>query len=638
MCGICGIAFAQRNAVLDPDTIRRMTGTIKHRGPDDEGFYIKPGVQMGVRRLSIVDLKTGNQPISSEDGSITLVCNGEIYNFIELRGQLEGKGHRFRSRSDAEVIVHLYEEYGVGCLDRLRGMFAFALWDEKKRQLMLARDRLGIKPLCYALAAQGTLYFGSEMKSILIADGVERSIDPRAFNDLFSLGFVLAPKTLFATIKRLPPAHYLLYRNGRFTLHRYWRLSFPEQGKPGVRFSASDWAEALREKIEESVKIHLAGDVPIGAWLSGGVDSSAIVSLMTRYASKPVQTFSLAFKEHNRLDEITGKKTLADFPEYPIVNDRVEFKQHHFDLFPKYLWHREEPVSSVVGLCQMVLSEMTSKSVKVVLTGEGADEAFGGYPWYRLDKIFRPFAKLPVPVRRFLLLGSLVPKWKPLASQAFLAPHEMDLTRYARLIGVVDTSIVSGAFSEQMRDALEVCAPPGDIARATAARHHWAPFAQLQYVDTTTRLSDFITTNLDRLSMAHSVEARVPFLDHELIELCAQIPTSLKMRWLREKHILRRAMRKHLPEVILKKKKQGLAAPARSWLRGELPDFAAEMLSETSLREKGYFNPAAVKGLIASHRSGGADYTRILVTILGVQEWDELFVRGCCASHAGASS
>ena len=629
MCGICGIAFAHRDSGSDPETIRRMTQIIRHRGPDDDGFYVKPGVRMGVRRLSIVDLETGNQPISNEDDSVTLVCNGEIYNFVELREQLEKKGHRFRSRSDAEVIVHLYEEYGAGCIDRLRGMFAFALWDEKTRQLMLARDRLGIKPLYYALAGDGTLYFGSEMKSILIADAVQRRIDPQAFKDLFTLGFVLSPKTLFGTIKRLPPAQYLLYRNGGFTLHKYWQLSFREREKPAVRLSAGDWAEALRAKIEESVKIHLAGDVPIGAWLSGGIDSSAIVSLMTRFASNPVQTFSLAFEEYSHFDEITCKKTLADFPEYPIVNDRIAFKKHHFNLFPKYLWHREEPVSSVVGLCQMVLSEATSQSHKVVLTGEGSDEIFGGYPWYRLDKLFRPLAKLPVQVRRILLLGSLIPRWKPLASQAFLAPGEMNLPRYAQLIGILHPDIAKHVFSDEMRAALEVCTEPEEEIRGAAERHKWPRFAQLQHVDTTTRLSDFINPNLDRLSMAYSVEARVPFLDHELVEWCAQIPAPLKMRWFKEKYVLRQAMGKHLPSVILGKKKQGLAAPARTWLREELPEFAAEALSEASLRQKGYFNPAAVRGILAMHRTGKADYTRILVTILGVQVWDELFMRGC---------
>ncbi len=629
MCGICGIAFAHGDRGSDPEIVHRMTQIIRHRGPDDNGFYIKPGIRMGVRRLSIVDLKTGNQPISSEDESVTLVCNGEIYNFVELRQQLEKQGHRFRSRSDAEVIIHLYEEYGARCLDRLRGMFAFALWDEKKRQLLLARDRLGIKPLYYATACDGALYFGSEMKSILIADAVQRKIDPQAFKDLFALGFVLSPKTLFATVKRLQPAQYLLYRDGSYTLHKYWQLSFPERGKRTIRLSAGEWAEALRAKIEDSVKIHLAGDVPVGAWLSGGIDSSAIVSLMTKFASNPVQTFSLGFEEYSRFDEVTHKKSLADFPEYPIANSRVEFKKHHFNLFTKYLWHREEPVSSVVGLCQMVLSETTSRSYKVVLTGEGADEIFGGYPWYTLDKILRPFAKLPLQVRRFLLLGPLLPKWKPLASQVFLAPHEMNLPRYAKLLGLAHPEVVQCLLSERMKINLQNCIEPYSAFIGAEDRKQWHPFAQLQHVDTTTRLADFINTNLDRLTMAHAVEARVPFLDHELVELCAHIPPALKMRGLREKYILRQAMRKHLPAVVLKRKKRGLGAPAGAWLRGKLPEFAMEMLSDRSLRQKDYFDAAAARRVLSLHRSGQADYTRILVTILSVQSWDELFVQGC---------
>jgi asparagine synthase (glutamine-hydrolysing) len=610
-----------------------MARIIGHRGPDGDGFYLGPGIQMGVRRLSIIDLETGDQPISNEDESVTVVCNGEIYNFIELRERLEQRGHRFRSRSDAEVIVHLYEEHGVGCLDRLRGMFAIALWDAKKRQLILARDRLGIKPLYYALA-RGTLYFGSEMKAILAADAVERRIDPQAFKDLFTFGFILSPKTLLAAIRRLPPGRYLLYRNGAFQLGQYWHPSFPDRADPHPSRTAEDWAETVRAKLEESVRIHLRSDVPVAAWLSGGIDSSSIVSLTARLQDRPVQTFSLVFEDYRRRDDTIEEKTLAEFADYPIVSHKVAFKKEHFNLLPDYLWHREEPGSSAVGLCQMILSEAASRSFKVVLTGEGSDEIFGGYPWYRLDKLFRPFAGLPLFVRRLLLLGSLLPRWKPLASQAFLAPAEMGLRRYAELLGMLHSDITQEVFSAERRGALEACGEPSEEILRPGERRNWRPFAQLQYLDLTTRLPDFITTGLDCATMAYSVEARVPFLDHELVELCAHIPPSLKMRRLNEKHILRRAMEKDLPAAILAKKKRGLAAPARLWLRETLPDFAAEMLSERSLREKGYFNPTIVRRVLARHRSGQADCTRILMTILTTQIWDELFMRGRPASRA----
>jgi asparagine synthase (glutamine-hydrolysing) len=635
MCGICGIASGRADSPDSPETIRAMTQVIRHRGPDDEGIYGRPGIQMGVRRLSIIDLKTGEQPILNEDETIAVVCNGEIYNFIELREQLEARGHRFRSRSDVEVIVHLYEEYGTECLDWLRGMFAFALWDAKNHQLMLARDRLGIKPLYYALARSGALYFGSEMKTILIAGAVERRIDALALRDLFTLGFVVSPKTMFAAIKRLPAAHYLLYRDGAAVLRRYWRLSFPEAADPSSVRSAQGWAEAVHAKLEESVKIHLRSDVPVGAWLSGGIDSSAIVSLMARLTNRPVHTFSLVFDDYRRPRDVADEKTLAQFPDYPIVGHRVFFKKEHFNLFPKCLWHDETPTSSAVAVSQLALAEAASKPFKVILTGEGSDEIFGGYPWYRLDRLFRPFAGLPVSVRRALLLGSLIPKWKPFASQVFLAPSDMGLPRYTRLLGMVHPEIVNEAFSDEMRCAVEDCSEPVHVAPSGASRK-WHGFAQLQHIDITTRLCDFITSGLDGATMAYSVEARVPFLDHELVELCARIPPSLKMRWLTEKHILRRAMRNDLPAPILAKKKRGLGAPANLWLRDALPEFAGAMLSEETLRKKGYFKPLAVRRILSRHRSGEADYTRILIAILGTQIWDELFVRGCrpaAASH-----
>ncbi|MGH7963366.1 MAG: asparagine synthase (glutamine-hydrolyzing) [Candidatus Binatia bacterium] len=626
MCGITGVALSDPQEPIDSDLLRRMTDIMRHRGPDSHGFYTAPGISLGVRRLRIVDLQTGDQPIANEDGTVTVVCNGEIYNFVELRQQLLAVGHHFRTHSDTEVIVHLYEDHGGDCLQHLRGMFGFALWDARRRVLMLARDRLGIKPLYYA-AGKDAFSFASELKSILLTDCIERQVDVQALKDLFTLGFIVAPKTLFTKIRQLPPGCYLLYQNGNVSIHRYWDLRFPAREEEPSRMSAAEWAEALLGKLEESVQIHLRGDVPFGAWLSGGIDSSTVAGLMRRQGSAPIHTFTLTFEQADS-DEVRGKKTLDEFPDYQLSGQRVGFKTQDFRLLPQMLWYCESPSTSGVEVPQMLLAQTTAEHVKVVLSGEGADELFGGYPWFHLDKLLRPLAKLPLAVRRFLLCGSLVPSRWPRASRVFLAPQHMNLARYQRMVGPdyreVLPSLFSADLSQSLGDAETLdweLTPPDDFAR-------WHPFAQLQYYETKLRLPELITRQLDRSSMAHSVEARVPFLDHELVEFCAHIPPALKMHGLQEKYILRQAMQGILPPEIVRRKKRGLAAPFPHWLRGPLPDFAADLLSKKRLREKGYFNPDFVPRLLARHRAGQGDYGRLLFGVLTTQLWDDLFLQG----------
>lgn len=602
-----------------------MTGLMRHRGPDSQGFYISPGISLGVRRLRIVDLETGDQPISSEDGTVTVVCNGEIYNFVELRQKLLDAGHRFRTRSDVEVIVHLYEDYGVECLQYLRGMFGFALWDARRRVLMLARDRLGIKPLYYAVQ-QGALYFASELKPLLITGRLERQVDVQALKDLFTLGFIAAPKTLFTRIWQLPAGYYLLYLGGNVSVHKYWDVCFPPRGEERVGMSAEGWAESLLEKLQEAVRIHLRSDVPLGAWLSSGIDSSTIVSLMGRFAHSPVRTFTLSF-EHADFDEVRGQRTLNEFPAYALPNQRLKFKAQDFRRLPQMLWYCESPSTTGLEIPQMLLSQATAGSVKVVLTGEGSDELFGGYGWFRLDKLLRPLAKFPLALRQLMLLGSLIPGRWPRASRILLAPQRMNLARYRHMIGLGHDGVLDRLFSADLGPALGdlrhldcELSPPDDFDR-------WHPFAQLQYYEMKLRLPELITRQLDRASMAYSLEARVPFLDHELVEFCARIPPALKMKGLREKHILRQAMRGLLPAEIARRKKRGLAAPFQHWLREPLPDFAAELLSQRCLREKGYFNPAFVAHLLEQHRTGQGDYGRLLLGVLTTQLWDDLFLR-----------
>ncbi len=631
MCGICGVVYSHRERSVDSEMLDRMTQILLHRGPDHCGFHIGEGVGFGIRRLSIIDLETGDQPISNEDETVTVVCNGEIYNFKELRDELESSGHRFRTKSDVEVIVHLYEIYGVECLSRLRGMFGLALWDQRKRKLLLARDRLGIKPLFYALG-KDALFFGSEQKSILMSGAVERQPDSAALQELLRDGYVTAPRTLFRKISHLLPGHFLTYQNGILSVGRYWEPRFPLRDDRVPKRSAEEWAAALKAKLEESVRIHLRSDVPVGAFLSGGLDSSAIVSLMRRLSDQPIQTFSIAFENPN-FDEVSGKRILSDFPKYELQNQRVTCRTRDAALISKSIWHREDPTSITVDIPLMMVSELASRSLKVVLTGEGSDELFGGYAWFRTEKLLRPFLKLPLSLRK--TIANLPTFRKRLRLQKLLvAPARMNLARSRQLMHISNTGFDEEVFSPAIREDLSNDGDSGQELPLPADFYGWHPFAQLQYFEITARLPNLITRNLDSASMAHSVEARVPFLDHELMEFCAAIPPPLKMRGFQEKHILRSAMRQELPPEILQRKKRGLIPPFSQWILN-LPAFAEDLLSISETRRRGYFDPESVSRMLKTHHNGNGTYAKSLMCVLGVHLWDELLARGCKPDVAG---
>ena len=639
MCGICGIAFSDCNRPISRELLAAMTALMHHRGPDSRGHYLADGIGLGVCRLSIIDVDNGDQPISNEDESISLVCNGEIYNFVELREELEAGGHRFRTGSDVETIVHLYEDLGAQCVHRLRGMFAFALWDRGRRLLLLARDRLGIKPLYCAQRPEG-LCFGSEIKPIILAgwggappqsNAVGTPSRPRldmgAFRDLFAFGHVLGPGTLFAGVRQLLPGHYLLCRDGQVNEHRYWQPSFPPRDHLDSNTDAQTWAQGLLEKLRETVRIHLRSDVPVGAWLSAGIDSSTIAGLASGLTDHPIRTFSLAF-ENPDFDEVSRQKTLDCFPQFGLRNERAQCRTEDFNLFPKAMWHCENVSSAGTELLAWILARSTAPHVKVALTGEGSDEVLGGYGWFRVDKLLRPMAGLPLPLRRLMLLGPLMPRLWPGASRVHVAPKEMNVARYQSMIGPKMPELADPLFSEEVRRQIRDSGGSEQRWATPPEFQQWHPFNQLQYYELTVRLPNYIVHQLDCVSMAHSVEARVPFLDHELVEFCARIPPSLKMRRLTEKYILRLATRGFLPREIAWRRKQPLRAPRDQWLRCKLPDFAAEMLSEKALRDKGYFHPPAVEELLRRHRSGQGQFGAHLLAVLAIQVWDELFVSG----------
>jgi asparagine synthase (glutamine-hydrolysing) len=626
MCGLCGVAWADPVRPVERALLQRMADTLRHRGPDGEGFHAAPGVGLGFRRLRIIDLETGDQPIANEDGTVVVVANGEIYNFAELRAELIASGHRFRTRSDVEVIVHLYEERGVECLARLRGMFAFALWDATRRRLLLARDRLGIKPLLYAHTREG-LWFASELKALLAGGCVERRLDARALRELLRFSFVTAPRTLFGGVRQVRPGHFLLYERGGLHEQAYWELRFPDAREPAPR---EDWPAALRAKLDESVRLHLRSDVPVGAWLSAGLDSSSVACLMHRARPAPLPSVTRGF-EHPRYDEIAGQRILSDFPAYGLVEHRALCTAKDFERLRTAVWHAEDPQAVGLEIPRLVLSELTARHVKVALSGEGADEALGGYPWFGTEALLRPLLGLPLGVRAALARIPAVRRRSPRAARILAAPAAMSLARYRQTVDTGNPDFDARLLSAPLRAGFAGAEDDGEALRLPDgfARWHW--FSQLQYLELRVRLPNFVTRLLDSLSMAYGLEVRVPFLDHELLELCARIPPGWKMRGLREKYVLRRAMERDLPPEIAWRKKRGLAAPYREWMR-ELPPFAADRLTRDALRARGYFDPDAVTAQVEAHRGRRANHAKTLLGVLAVQLWDELFV----SARAGA--
>ena len=617
MCGICGVAAVDPRRPIDAAMVRAMTDTLWHRGPDGEGYHVGDGVGLGMRRLSIVDLVTGDQPIASEDGSVVLVCNGEIYNHVELRRELERAGHRFRTRSDVEVIVHLYEDRGPACVEALRGMFAFALWDDRRRRLVLARDRLGIKPLHYAHTLDG-LYFGSEAKAILASGAVVPTLDTMAMHELFSFGMPLAPRTMITAVRRLPPAHLLIYEAGTTTITRYWDPGPAARDAAPMR-TVDEWADALLACLDESVRLHMRSDVPVGAWLSPGLDSSGIVALMCKHAASAIRTFSLGFDDADA-DELRGNRTLDQFDGYALISERGQSSHEDFARLPEAVWHNEDPSTTGLEVPRLVLSELAGRRVKVVLTGEGADELFGGYFWYGLDRTLAPLGLLPHGVRSLAVRPWVRARW-PWASRVLLAPRAIGRARLAAMIGP-PTGGLALLHPDLRAAATSVADADGDGEVPHGNRTN-----ALRRLDLATRLPDLVVHTLDRQSMAASLEARVPFLDHHVVELAMRIPPSVLLRGREPKHLLRRALASVLPAELVRRRKRGMTAPRHGWLRGPLPEFAAEALSPERIRATGYFDHVAVATLLADHRAMRVSAGDLLLGVLGVQLWNSMFMQ-----------
>ena len=622
MCGIAGFVDLQQRLPRDEAaaTLEQMCRVIAHRGPDDQGtMQTDDGAHLGMRRLSIIDLAGGHQPISNEDGTVSIVFNGEIYNYCELQPELEARGHHFQTHSDTEVIVHSYEEFGPACVSKLRGMFAFAIWDAKKQSLFIARDRVGKKPLYYTLTPEGALIFGSELKSLLQHPSMRREINPQAIDAYLTWGYVPDPLSILKGIRKLPPGHYLTFANGRVDVTCYWDFRYePVQGETSRR--AEDYLEELRSLLSESVRLRLIADVPLGAFLSGGIDSSTIVGLMAREMSQPVKTFSIGFNEdsYNELKyaRIAARHFGTDHHEFVVTPDLCQ-------IVDDLAWFLDEPFADSSAIPTYMVSKLAREHVKVVLSGDGGDELFAGYTRYVIDQRRSGFAGLP----RFVRHGLMAPLSRHLPHGArgrnFLHNVALDsLDRYLDSISIFTELNKPLLYTDAFRGQLQRNGDEVIPFRSYAERVRTGePLDTLLYIDSKTYLPGDILTKVDRMSMAVSLEARVPLLDHKLIEFVNSIPASLKLNGLETKHVFKQAIRDFVPAEILNRPKQGFGVPVDEWINQQLRERIHDTLTEQRTRERGYIAPAYVQLLLDEHERGRRDHSTQLWTLFMLELW-----------------
>jgi asparagine synthase (glutamine-hydrolysing) len=625
MCGIAGVLHADPSRPVDPEMLRAMGRSIAHRGPDAEGFLNEPGVGLVHRRLSIIDLSGGGQPLGNEDGSIQVVFNGEIYNFHELRRDLEGRGHSFRTHSDTEVLVHLYEDEGDRLVERLRGMFTFALWDRTRRRLLLARDRLGIKPL-YVYRDANRLLFASELKAILACPGVPREVRPEALEDYLAFGMVPGDGSIFRGIEKLPPAHVLAARAD--DLHaaprRYWRLRVEPDPKP----TAEEWRDAVRAKVNEAVRLHMIADVPVGAFLSGGLDSSVVVAAGTAAGATPLRTFSIGFREES-FSELpfarqVGERFGASHTEEVVTPDAAS-------LLDDLAWFYDEPFADTSAIPTYLVSRLAARSVKVVLSGDGGDEAFGGYARYAHDlKEGAIRRRLPSWFRR-RVLGPLARGWpkvdwlpRELRAKTLLTNLSMEAgPAYANTLSVCRPPLRRRLLAPDVAAALNGHQP----GRRIEADYATAPAGDLlggmMAADVGAILPDDFLVKVDRASMAHGLEVRPPLLDHELMELAARIPADCKVRGGETKWVLKQAFREQLPDCAVSRPKHGFELPIDAWLRGPLAETFEDAVLAPQARVRDFVDQAAARKLHRAHRSGAGRHGGVLWSLLVLARWAE---------------
>ncbi|MCP4309775.1 MAG: asparagine synthase (glutamine-hydrolyzing) [Bacteroidetes bacterium] len=638
MCGISGI-FRQNGSEVKPGLVREMLTQIQYRGPDESGIYIGEGVGLGSVRLSIIDLAQGQQPMSTEDGELWIVYNGEIFNYIELRAELEALGYKFRTNSDTEVLLLLYRHFREGCLEKLNGQFAFAIWNSSKKELFLARDRMGIRPLFYH-KSKGEFLFASEIKCLLESDSLEAELDTEALNQVFTFWTIPSPGTVFKGIYELPPGHYMIRNQDREVIRPYWELDFQAQKDALASMSFEERMEELGSRIEDSVRLRLRSDVQVAAYLSGGLDSSATTHIIKKVEPGVLNTFSIGF-EDDEFDETPYQESVSAFLDTrhrSISCSRSDIAEN----FTKVLWHSEIPLLRTGAVPMFRLSNLVHENgIKVVITGEGADEFLGGYNIFKETLIREFWSKEPDSRIRPLLLQKLYPylaqfKGKSGNMHRFFFGHrltETDSPVYSHMVRWNNSKHIRTHFSEQLRDSQKIDPVESLLSSLPEGMGNWDTLTRAQWLESKLFLSGYLLSSQgDRVSMAHSVEGRYPFLDHRVVELCMGLRSQDKLRGLNEKYILKKLMNGHLPESVVKRSKQAYRAPVATGLLAEnAPDYLREMLSAEQLRKTGFFNPDSVEKLTGKMRSGGMvteNENMALAGILSTQILSDLYVSG----------
>ena len=630
MCGICGLVSLDGATAPDPAVLAAMNETLLHRGPDSDGSVIDGPCGLAMRRLSIIDLAGGDQPIANEDGRIQVVQNGEIYNYRDLREELRGRGHTFSTHSDTEVLVHLYEERGPAFVEALRGMFAIAIWDSRESRLLLARDRFGIKPLYYRVAG-GTVSFGSELKALLRQPGFSREIDPQALESFLAFNSIPSPLTIFKEARKLPAGHTLIAERGEVRVARFARPA-PAPADQVRNEGDEALAAELRDRLRDSVRAHLVSDVPVGVLLSGGIDSAALTAMAAGESGYRVSTFSIGFEESS-FDELGQARLVAE--RYGTDHHELVLRPDAVDLLPRLVEAFDEPFGDSSALPTYLVSQLASGTVKVVLSGEGGDELFGGYYTYVADRL-APRLGRAAPLLRPLV--DLLPSSSEKASFDYKAKRFM---RGAHLPPVERHHAWKEIFSPEAQDDLlagDRISDPVDAYRARYAETEGAPeLARLQDLDLGIYLVDDLLVKTDRSSMAHSLEARVPFLDTEVADLALALETRQKVRGLSKKRLLRRAVEPLVPKEIVRGRKQGFSIPVAAWLRGDLEPFARDVLSPETIERQGCLRPEAVTRVLDEHVSGKEDLSRQIWGLLSFTLWFDRYAREPATAVAGST-
>ncbi|QQS39767.1 MAG: asparagine synthase (glutamine-hydrolyzing) [Acidobacteriota bacterium] len=626
MCGIVG--FTTKNfGDEERGVLERMNEAIVHRGPDDDGFYFGEGVGMAMRRLSIIDLASGKQPIHNRDKTKWIVYNGEIYNYQSLRADLEKDGDSFYTNSDTEVILHLYDKHGKDCLKHLRGMFAFAIWDENERSLFIARDRVGKKPLLFSHRPNGDLIFGSEFRAVLEHPAISREVDHEAIDAYLSYLCVPAPMTGFKQIRKLEPGHWLFWKDGEIKTERYWLPDFSKK----IKISEEDAIEETTRILRESVKLRMISEVPLGAFLSGGVDSSTVVALMAEVSDRPVKTFSIGFEEQDYSELKYARKVAehvgAEYNEFIVKPDAAR-------ILPMLVDHYGEPYADWSAIPTYYVSRETRRFVTVALNGDGGDESFAGYERYVAMKLAETYRKVPGPLRKGLIevpIGLLphseIKRSRFRDAKRFLASAGKDpKERYFRLVTAISEELKADLYTREYRASLSDGSPLGVIGKWLGKNGGRADLDRVLLTDLLTYLPNDLLVKVDIASMANSLEARSPLLDHKLIEFAASLPKDLKVRRLQPKYLLKKIASRLVPPDVVYRKKMGFGVPVGHWFRGELRPMVEDLLLSEAIEKRGLFNPDAVRNMVRAHTSRQKDYSHQIQVLLMLELWYRRFI------------